>query len=46
MTEDNIITLLKPLSINNIIISTIPTKPHYLEINYRDNNINFKYYDQ
>lgn len=43
MTNDDIIALLKPLSINDIVISTIPTKAHYLEINYRYNNINFKY---
>lgn len=43
ITEDNIIALLKPLAINDIVISTISTKPDYLEINYRYNNINFRY---
>lgn len=40
ITEDDVLTLLKPLSIDDIDIST---KPYYLEINYLYNNINFKY---
>ena len=40
ITEDDVITLLKPLSVDDIDIST---KPYYLEINYLYNNINFKY---
>lgn len=40
ITEDAVIELLKPLTINDILIST---KPYYLEINYFYNNINFKY---
>ena len=38
--EDDVLTLLKPLSVDDIDIST---KPYYLEINYLYNNINFKY---
>ena len=40
ITEDDVIELLKPLTINDILIST---KPYYLEINYFYNNINFTY---
>lgn len=40
ITKDDVITLLKPLSVDDIDIST---KPYYLEINYLYNNINFKY---
>lgn len=38
--EDDVLTLLKPLSVDDIDIST---KSYYLEINYLYNNINFKY---
>lgn len=40
ITKDDVLTLLKPLSVDDIDIST---KPYYLEINYLYNNINFKY---
>lgn len=40
ITKDNVLTLLKPLSVDDIVIST---KPYYLEIDYLYNNINFKY---
>ena len=40
ITEDNVLTLLKPLTVDDIAIST---KPYYLEIDYLYNNINFKY---
>ena len=40
ITEDDVLTLLKPLTIDDIAIST---KPYYLEINYFYNNINFTY---
>lgn len=40
ITEDDVLTLLKPLTIDNI---TIATKPDYLEINYSYNNIDFTY---
>ena len=40
ITEDDVLTLLKPLNVDDIDIST---KPYYLEINYFYNNINFRY---
>lgn len=40
ITEDDVITLLKPLDIDDIVIST---EPYHLKINYLYNNLNFVY---
>lgn len=40
VTEDDVVTLLKPLDIDNIVIST---EPYYLKISYLYNNLNFVY---